>query len=337
MAAELRYPGATVYCFETGRSAEVLTQAAGGQHYRLSADAELAFAPLGELSSADDIAWATGWVESCLALNGVALIPAQRNEISQQLASLARHGERTLTHLRDLIQDADIKEALKPYCLPQPLGALLDAEQDGLHMGRLMTFELEDLVQEGERFVVPVLLYLFRRIEKSLQGQPAFIHLDEAWQWLSHPTFRERIRRWLKEMRKRNCAVILLTQSLSDLDRSGILDVIVESTATKVFLPNHFARDPDTSALYRRLGLNEAQIDLLATAIPKRDYYATSKQGKRLFQLGLGPLALAFCGASDRSKVLQAEALQRQYGSAWVAEWLRLHHLNLEDVTHERI
>ena len=34
--------------------------------------------------------------------------------------------------------------------------------------------------------------------------------------------------------------------ALLDASRSGILDVIVESTATKIFLPNLFARDEDS-------------------------------------------------------------------------------------------
>jgi hypothetical protein len=33
--------------------------------------------------------------------------------------------------------------------------------------------------------------------------------------------------------------------------------------------------------------------------MPKRDYYLQSRQGNRLFQLGLGPIALVLCGASS--------------------------------------
>ena len=44
---------------------------------------------------------------------------------------------------------------------------------------------------------------------------------------LGHPVFREKIREWLKVLRKANCAVVLATQSLSDAVRSGILDVLL--------------------------------------------------------------------------------------------------------------
>ena len=45
----------------------------------------------------------------------------------------------------------------------------------------------------GERNLVPVLTYAFRRIEKRLSGAPSLIILDEAWLMLGHPVFRDKI------------------------------------------------------------------------------------------------------------------------------------------------
>ncbi|HPU10624.1 MAG TPA: type IV secretion system protein VirB4, partial [Ottowia sp.] len=174
-------------------------------------------------------------------------------------------------------------------------------------------------------------LYLFRRIERGLKGQPAVIILDEAWLMLGHPAFRAKIREWLKVLRKANCLVLMATQSLSDAANSGILDVIVESTATKIFLPNVYARDEDTSALYRRMGLNARQIEILATAIPKRQYYYVSENGRRLYDLALGPMALAFVGASDKESVATIKSLEAKFGHEWVHEWLAGRGLNLND------
>lgn len=101
-------------------------------------------------------------------------------------------------------------------------------------IGAFQTFEVEELMNLGERNLVPVLLYLFRRIEKRLTGAPSLILLDEAWLMLGHATFRDKIREWLKVLRKANCAVILATQSISDAERSGIIDVLKESCPTKI-------------------------------------------------------------------------------------------------------
>jgi len=68
-----------------------------------------------------------------------------------------------------------------------------------------------------------------------------------------------------------------------------------------VFLPNERAIEPQITAIYRRFGLNDRQIEIIARATPKRDYYCQSRRGNRLSELGLGPVALAFCAASSKA------------------------------------
>ena len=148
---------------------------------------------------------------------------------------------------------------------------------------------------------------------------------------LGHPVFRAKIREWLKVMRKNNCLVLMATQSLSDAANSGILDVIVESTATKIFLPNVFARDEEASALYRRMGLNSRQIEILASAIPQQQYYTVSENGRRLYDLALGPLALALIGSTDKESIATIKNLHDKHGDKWVSEWLTIKGLTLSD------
>ena len=62
---------------------------------------------------------------------------------------------------------------------------------------------------------------------------------------------------------------------------------------------NDRAIEPQSQAAYVRFGLNARQIELVSRATPKRQYYLQSARGNRLFELGLGPIALALCGASD--------------------------------------
>lgn len=333
IAAQLRrYAGMTIFAFDKGMSMYPLTRAVGGLHFSVGADDDrLSFCPLQYLETPNDRAWAMEWIDTILALNGVNSTPAQRNESTHAIMSMHESGARTLSEFSLTIQDESIREAIRQYTVDGSMGHLLDADEDGLSLTDFTTFEIEELMNLGEKFALPVLLYLFRRIERSLKGQPAVIILDEAWLMLGHPAFREKIREWLKVLRKANCLVLMATQSLSDAANSGILDVIVESTATKIFLPNIYARDKDASALYRRMGLNARQIEILATAIPKRQYYYVSENGRRLYDLALGPLALSFVGASDKESVAAIKQLEAKYGEQWVHEWLAGRGLNLDN------
>jgi type IV secretion system protein VirB4 len=328
----LRYEGMSVYAFDKGMSMYPTTKAVRGNHFSVAADdSKLAFCPLQFLGTKGDRAWAMEWIDTILALNGVITTPGQRNEIGNAIMSMHESGARTLSEFVLTIQDEAIREGIKQYTVDGMMGHLLDAESDGLSLSKFTTFEIEELMNLGEKFALPVLLYLFRRIERSLVGQPAVIILDEAWIMLGHPVFRDKIREWLKAFAKKNCLVLLATQSLTDAANSGILDVIVESTATKIFLPNVYARDEDTAALYRRMGLNSRQIEILATAIPKRQYYCVSEAGRRLYDLALGPLALAFVGATDKESIATIQRLEAKYGDDWTHEWLAGRGLKLND------
>ncbi|PLY11739.1 MAG: conjugal transfer protein TrbE [Sedimenticola sp.] len=333
IAAQLRrYQGMSIYAFDKGMSMYPLTAAVGGRHFSVASDdSRLTFCPLQFLETKGDRAWAMEWIDTILALNSVETSPAQRNEIGNAIMSMHQSGARTLSEFTVTIQDEKIREALKQYTIDGMMGHLLDAEEDGLALADFTCFEIEELMNLGEKFALPVLLYLFRRIECSLKGQPAAILLDEAWIMLGHPVFRDKIREWLKAFAKKNCLVLLSTQSLSDAANSGILDVIVESTATKIFLPNVYARDEETAALYRRMGLNNRQIEILATAIPKRQYYCVSEVGRRLYELALGPLALAFVGATDKESIATIQHLEAKYGDQWVDHWLSSRGLKLNN------
>lgn len=321
-----RYAGAQIFAFDKGKSLLPLTLAAEGDHYEIGSGegaAALSFCPLAEISTDGDRAWASEWIETLIAMQGVTITPDHRNAISRQIRLMGSARGRSLSDFVSGVQMREIKEALHHYTVDGPMGQLLDAEEDGLALGSFQTFEIEELMNMGERNLVPVLLYLFRRIEKRLTGQPSLIVLDEAWLMLGHPTFRDKIREWLKVLRKANCAVLLATQSISDAERSGIIDVLKESCPTKICLPNGAAREPGTREFYERIGFNERQIELVANATPKREYYVASPEGRRLFDMSLGPVALAFAGASGKDDLKRIRDLRDDHGPNWPAAWLK--------------
>ena len=183
----------------------------------------------------------------------------------------------------------------------------------------------------SELEILPVLTYLFHRVESQLDGSPALILLDEAWVVLGHPVFRDKLVEWLKTLRKANCAVVMATQSLSDADRSGILDVILESTATHIFLPNTNAMSEVSRPFYERVGLSSAQIRQISEATPKKEYYAVSREGSRMFDLVLGPTALAFVAQSGPDVRAKVREMAAEYGDSWPQKWLVYVQKNVQD------
>jgi type IV secretion system protein VirB4 len=302
----------------------VLCNACGGTYYDIGGESEqLAFCPLKQIDDPDDQAWAAEWIASMLMLQGVAVTPAIRESVYQALLRLVHSPRRTLTEFVAELQDEALRQALTHYTLAGPMGHLLDAETDSLDNADFQVFEMEHLMAMGDKNLVPVLLYLFRRIEKRLDGRPTLVPLDECWLMLSHPLFREKVREWLKTWRKKNAAILLATQELADVIASPIRDVIFASCPTKLLLPNPEAQDPSSREAYELIGLNEREIELLAQAVVKRDYYYKSPLGRRVFSFGFGPVALSFIGASGQKDLRAARDLIAQHGSQWPPHWLR--------------
>jgi len=327
-AQQFRYPKAQVFAFDKGYSMLPLSWAAGGQHYDIGGDhGDLAFCPLGRVDDPAEQVWAAEWVEQLCELQGINILPTHRKEIYRavvQLGASTQHmRHRTMTNLLVLLQDQALRDALQSYTLQGMAGNLLDAEEDSLGEDPFQVFEMEHLMNKGDRLVLPVLTYLFHRIEQRFKGQPTMLILDEAWIMLGHPVFKAKIREWLKVLRKANVVVVFATQSLTDLTRSGIADVIFESCPTKILLPNPEAQTENIRPLYEGIGLNRRQIEIISMATPKCQYYALHPDGRRLFELGLSAIELAFIGASGKDDLVRVRELRETYGDAWPAQWLR--------------
>jgi type IV secretion/conjugal transfer VirB4 family ATPase len=325
-----RYAGAQIFAFDFGGSMRATALAMGGDWQdlggALSDDAAMpvALQPLARIDDAAERGWAAEWVANILEREKVTITPESKEHIWTALSSLASApvAERTLTGLSVLLQPNALKQALRPYCIGGPFGRLLDAETELLGDPDMQVFETEGLVGTGA--AAAVLSYLFHRIEARLAGSPTLIIIDEGWLALDDPGFAGQLREWLKTLRKKNASVVFATQSLADIESSAIAPAIVESCPTRIFLANERAFEPQIMAIYRRFGLNDRQIEILARATPRRDYYCQSRRGNRLFELGLGEAALAFTAASSKTDQNAITQIIAEHGRAsFAVEWLR--------------
>ena len=289
-----RYPHNQIFAFDFGGSIRAAVLAMGGDWHDLGGDltdgasASVSLQPLSRIHDVPERAWAADWIVNILTREGIASTPELKEHLWSALTSLASAPvtERTLTGLSVLLQSQALKRALQPYCIGGAYGRLLDAETERLGDASVQVFETEGLIGTGA--APAVLAYLFHRIEDRLDGRPTLLIVDEGWLALDDQGFAGQLREWLKTLRKKNASVVFATQSLSDIDSSAIAPAIIESCQTRLLLPNERAIEPQISAIYRRFGLNDRQIEILSRATPKRDYYCQSRRGNRLFELGLG-------------------------------------------------
>ena len=320
----LRYPDAQVYLFDKGKSARATILGLGGDFFDLGEEDALGLQPLEGVDDQAECAWALDWLCDLLASAHVTVDPNLKAELWRALEILGQRPreDRTLTLFSALVQDAKVRAALQPFAQAGPYGRLLDLDHSTLGFGSVQAFEMDDLMKRPMA-VAAVLPALFHVLERRFDGRPTLLILDEAWLFLKDSAFAAQIQDWLKTLRKKNVAVVFASQELADVEASPIASTIIEACLTRIFLPNDRAREPRSRAFYQALGLNSRQIDLIAGATPKRDYYFVSRDGARLFELGLGPAALAFVGASRPEDHAMMDRILGQRGAeAFAAAWL---------------
>ncbi|WP_273728950.1 conjugal transfer protein TrbE [Brucella gallinifaecis] len=326
-----RYQRSQVFAFDFGGSIRAATLAMRGDWQdlggSLSDDTALmntgSLQPFAGIHDTPERAWAADWLVDILIREGVEITPDVKEHLWTALTSLASAPvvERTITGLTVLLQSSALKQALRPYCIGGPYGRLLDAEMEWLGEASVQAFETEGLIGTGA--APAVLSYLFHRIESRFDGRPSLLIIDEGWRALDDGGFASKIKEWLKTLRKKNVAVVFSSQSLADIEASPIAPVIVESCPTRIFLANERAIEPQIATVYRQFGLNDRQIEIVARATPKRDYYCQSRRGNRLFELGLGHIALALCASSDKAAHALIDALMKDGAKPYFLEaWL---------------
>ena len=331
-----RYLNSEVYIFDKDYSHKATTIALEGNHYDIGNEKELSFCPLADLSTESKKGRASLYIEELVHLQNVVITPAIRSEIYTAIQSLANDTNlksRNLTIFQAVVQNADVRAAIKYYTIEGQLKTL-DGNQDSMQFGRLQTFEMNWLLNQKPEIYLPVLKHIFNQIESRLEESngknPTLIILEEAWLYISHPVFAKMLKDWLKTLRKRNARVVFVTQSMADLydpitkTLTATTAAIIESCPTKVFLPN-LSMDSEIKQLYKMMGLSERQIEIISRiGIPKKNYYVVSPEGNRLIDLGFDrnkSIALSFVGLSkDRSEKLIA--CKNKYGKEWVYHWL---------------
>ena len=311
----LRYQRMRVFAFDKGCSFHALTKALGGSHIILN-NSERMLCPLYHLESNADLDYAQSFVELLLRQSGATCSPELRHEIQMAIRALSSmpHNLRRLSDLHSLLCSRTLKEALSAYTAEQSENCILDGNTNATTSSFLTTFECADVFSRPESFSAPVLKQVFRLIEQQLDGNPLAIVVDEAWLMLKDDVFAAELLNWFKTLRKYNAFVILATQSLTDLEASEHFENILECAKTRIFLPNCDAISDALRNSYSMMGLSNQEINLVASSVPKKDYYFVKGDQRILFNLMLSAEEKALLSIAGEHSMAKTNALYDKYG-----------------------
>lgn len=267
LLAQARKYRPRTYYFDKDRGAEPFIRASGGSYHQLNSGQASGFNPLRLDDTPANRSFLIDWLAQLLG--GQATLGTEELAIIAEAvdANFDQEPEyRQLCYLREMFAGSrrprtdDLAGRLEKWCGNGEYAWLFDNPDDSLTLAQeTYGFDLTELL-DAAIVRTPAMMYLFHRIEQSLDGHPAIIVIDEGWKALDDEVFTRRLKDWQKTIRKRNGIVGFCTQSASDALESRISSTIVEQSATQIFLPNAKAAAAD---YIDGFGLSEHEFDLV--------------------------------------------------------------------------
>jgi type IV secretion/conjugal transfer VirB4 family ATPase len=263
------------FIFDLGGSFESLTRLFGGAYLRVGLESsDFTINPFCLPPTKANFDFLTLFVKVLLGSTVGKLDPLTDRELYEQIENLYSLDPalRTLDVLANTLP-RQLTYALAKWMRGGQFGFLFDNPQDTISFSRFQCFDFQRMSRYPE-LLEPLLFYMLHRANELITSRDlsatfkAFF-IDEAWVFLRNSSIQQYVTEALKTWRKHNAAMILSTQSLDELKRSEILDVIIESCATKLFLANP---DMDQELYRKQFHLNDTEVALIAALLPKQQF-----------------------------------------------------------------
>ncbi len=269
-----------MFFFDKDRGGEIFIRALGGIYTVIDPGKQCNFNPLQLPDNGENRSFILDWFKILVTTNGETISAEDIKLLTQALDGNYRLNKKD-RRLRNIVPflgidgPGTLAGRIAMWHSKGSHAKIFDNEEDNIDLAkaRVFGFEMAELLKDTIS-LSPVLLYVFHRINISLDGFPTMIVLDEAWALIDNPVFAPKIKDWLKVLRKLNTFVIFATQSVEDAAKSRISDTLIQQTATQIFLPNLKATDVYRSAFM----LSQREYILIKTTDPASRYFLI-KQG----------------------------------------------------------
>jgi type IV secretion system protein VirB4 len=264
-----------LFFFDKDRGAEIFVRAIGGKYMTPDTAKVSGFNPFQLKDTSDNRAFLVEFLRVLLSVNGEPISANDMERINEAVTGnykLPKHQRRlrNIAPFMGIGGPGTLAGRLSMWHSEGSHVKLFDNEEDVIDfsVARIFGIEMAEILKD-KASISPVLLYLFHRIQGSLDGSPTMIVLDEAWALIDNPVFAPKIKDWLKVLRKLNTFVVFATQSVEDASKSSISDTLVQQTATQIFLPNLKA-----TPVYREIFmLSEREFILVKTTDPSTRFF----------------------------------------------------------------
>ncbi|WP_133408182.1 VirB4 family type IV secretion/conjugal transfer ATPase [Parashewanella tropica] len=299
----------TQIIFDKDRGLEIYVRATQGLYLPLQMGKSTGFNPFQLEPTADNILFITALISK---LCGGQLPHQHQQELADAVKGVMSlpKPQRRLSRCLEFFDPVDpngCSSRLQKWCRSGELAWVLDNEVDELSITNqiLFGFDVTDFL-DIEEIRTPIVMYLFYRIEKLIDGRKLQIFMDEFWKLLADEYFEDLAQNKQKVIRKQNGIMVYGTQSVKDVLNFPIAHTLIEQCATLILMPNPKARRDD---YIDGLHLTEREFELISAELEPNSRQFIIKQGHesvvaKLDLNGFGDELAVISGTTDKVNLM---------------------------------
>lgn len=332
LIAQSRKFNSKIYYFGANHSGKIFINAIGGNYLSLNDGLDdanaLTMRPLSLKKTKENADFLKDWFFYLVNYGKNKIDEKELDLIPKIVDKIIKKDVKTLADAAKLFKTkatANIYKKLLPWHSKGKYSFIFDGKEEIAFDENLITaFDLTKILGK-KALVVPTISYILRKIENRLDGSPAILVLDEAWELLDNYALGPKINEFLKRLRQKNCIVVLATKSATDAAMSNITKSFKEELATEIFLP-----DSNPTDYYKTIfGLTEEEFDIISQMdINQRHLMLKHGDDSVIASLDLSSLPHLTTILSSNNDSLEAmDDVKKQSGhdfKKWLPEFMKL-------------
>ena len=317
-----------LFFFDKDRGAEIFIRAINGSYTNINPGLCCNFNPLFLDDTPENRNFLIEWLTVLVSTHGEIVGADDTAKLASAVDGIYRlpKKDRLLRNLAPFLGleiGNSLSVRLKMWHSDGSKAGIFDNDHDMLDFSTNKTFAFDMAeIMKDPIALAPVMLYIFHKINQSLDGTPTMVVMDEAWALIGNKIFAPKIKDWLKVMRKLNAFCVFATQSVEDAAKSEISDTLVQQTATQIFLANLKA----TNAYREVFMLSKRELALVKTTDPSSRFFLLKQDQDgvvaRINMMGMNDMINTLSGRTDLC--IMVDQIRKEYGDD-SSKWLPIY------------
>lgn len=264
-----------VFYFDFQETAKCFLNIIGGKYYKLIPNEniiskQLTLNPIKSLKTTQDQSFLTDFLINIASI-GKNPPPQEEINLINQIIPEVINSE--INSLKELIQIFNRNETINLFnhlqnIYNKGIGKIFDHENEINWQDKIIAIDLTEIYNK-KVLLAPLVDYLLHQMEKQLDGNPAIIVFNEAWELLDNSIIAPKLDKMLTRFKEKNCVTIFSAYEGNKVAGSKMNQKIIGHFTSKIIFPEQEITEIEHNFYENILHMTKEEINILGIMNPE--------------------------------------------------------------------